>query len=229
MLARPEVAAMSKSGRLRLRDLRAIYRLIGECRDLGSDPLAWRNHLLTELCTLLGAQSAANVEATLQEARDVEIVGQVSAGWPDPQAEQIWLRFVQEERPEADPLYEPLMNLIPAPDRVVTRARHQLVSDHDWYNSRHFHEYRLPAGNNECVYSYYVGRDGPRKVLNCIEVYRPVPDRPFAARQRRMLHWLHHELGPLLGRKLAWSHEPSAATLAPRLRETLDRLLRGDG
>jgi DNA-binding NarL/FixJ family response regulator len=44
-----------------------------------------------------------------------------------------------------------------------------------------------------------------------------------------MLHWLHHELGPLLGRQLAWSHEPSAATLAPRLRETLDRLLRGDG
>ncbi len=41
---------MGKSNRLRLRDLRDAYRLIGECRDLGDDVRVWREHMLRGLC-----------------------------------------------------------------------------------------------------------------------------------------------------------------------------------
>ena len=33
---------MGKSQTLRLRDVRAVYRLLGECRELGMDADAWR-------------------------------------------------------------------------------------------------------------------------------------------------------------------------------------------
>jgi hypothetical protein len=49
---------MSKSQRLRQCDLRKIYRLIGECRDLGADPLAWGRRLLEGVMELTGARVA---------------------------------------------------------------------------------------------------------------------------------------------------------------------------
>jgi hypothetical protein len=47
-----------RSDRLRLKDLRLAYRLIGECRELGSNPYAWRMHMLDGLRAMTGAQLA---------------------------------------------------------------------------------------------------------------------------------------------------------------------------
>jgi hypothetical protein len=40
---------MAKSDLLRVNDVRAAYRLIGDCRDLGSDPALWIPHMLEGL------------------------------------------------------------------------------------------------------------------------------------------------------------------------------------
>ena len=47
---------MSKSGHLRLGDVRAALRLVGECRDLGYDPALWLRHAFEGLCGLVGAR-----------------------------------------------------------------------------------------------------------------------------------------------------------------------------
>lgn len=50
---------MGHSQRLRLKDVRAAYRLIGECREMSAASApdhAWWHHMLTELCPLVGAQ-----------------------------------------------------------------------------------------------------------------------------------------------------------------------------
>ena len=41
-----------------LRDVRRMFRLIGECRDLGADAEAWRRHGFEEVARLLGARGA---------------------------------------------------------------------------------------------------------------------------------------------------------------------------
>ena len=46
---------MSKSGQLRLQDIRDAYRLVGDCRDLGSDPVLWHGRMLEGLTRLVGA------------------------------------------------------------------------------------------------------------------------------------------------------------------------------
>ena len=47
---------MSKSGRLRLSDVRQAYRLTHECRDLGHDPAAWPRHAIEQLARFVGAR-----------------------------------------------------------------------------------------------------------------------------------------------------------------------------
>src|SRR3954468_3274837 len=50
------VVAMGKSRRLRLADVRAAMRLVGECRDLGYDPALWLRRAFEGLCGLVGAR-----------------------------------------------------------------------------------------------------------------------------------------------------------------------------
>jgi hypothetical protein len=52
--------------RLKLKDVRAIFRLIGEVRQLGSDPNRWRPHMVRRLRKLLGASIVVSSEVHLR-------------------------------------------------------------------------------------------------------------------------------------------------------------------
>src|SRR5687767_3436625 len=56
---------MSKSQRLRLGEVQSLYRLLGECRELGMDAVAWRRHMLAGLCRLTHAQVGLGGESRL--------------------------------------------------------------------------------------------------------------------------------------------------------------------
>lgn len=64
--ARPPV---SRSARLRTADVRAIHVLVGECRDLGDDPVAWRHHLAAGAARLADA--------------DLALAGELAGFWAD--------------------------------------------------------------------------------------------------------------------------------------------------
>ena len=53
---------MRRSYRLRLGDVRAVFRLIGEVRELGADWRQWRPHMLSELGRLTGARLVSGAE-----------------------------------------------------------------------------------------------------------------------------------------------------------------------
>ncbi len=44
-----DLGAMSKSSRVRLSDIRRVYRILSEVVELGHDPQLWRPHLAKEL------------------------------------------------------------------------------------------------------------------------------------------------------------------------------------
>ena len=54
---------MTKSDSLRFRDVRALFRLIGECRDLGNEPRLWHRRMLEGLALLFGVVQATGGEA----------------------------------------------------------------------------------------------------------------------------------------------------------------------
>ena len=66
---------MPKTDSLRVQDVRAAYRLVGECRDLGGDPALWNRRMLEGLCTLIGAPAAAGGEGRwLRPHRAIEAI-----------------------------------------------------------------------------------------------------------------------------------------------------------
>ena len=60
---------MSHPRHLRLRDVRSIFRLIGEVRELGADPKAWRPHMVQRLRSLFAAEIVVSSEVHAQTTK----------------------------------------------------------------------------------------------------------------------------------------------------------------
>ncbi|MBI3465813.1 MAG: DNA-binding response regulator [Planctomycetes bacterium] len=214
---------MPKSARLRLRDLRKAYRLIGECRDLGHDTRAWLTHLFTGVGRLMGAPvvTGGQLEGDTPPHRRLLMIG---LGWACDKERELFERWATQEDPESDIFYARLCQS--KGWRLLTRYRRQVVADQEWYGSPYFNDYRKPGRIDDCLFSMYHFPDGD--LIQGIGLHRAPDDAPFGDTERRLIHWLHHELAPLVGRQLATARESGIWQLPPHLRQTLECLLEGE-
>jgi DNA-binding CsgD family transcriptional regulator len=215
---------MGKSERLRLADVRALYRLVGECRELGDDAEAWRRHLLAGVCRLTGAQLVIGGEARLVgPGRLMVPVHFAGHGWPSGASRSAFLAWLKDPT-VLDNLAVRRFHQLPG--NLVTRTRQQLISDAEYYASAFCHEAMKPAGLDHGLLSRYAlpGRDK----LHELVLNRTWGEPPFGRREWVLVHLLHQEIGPRVGRALATSEEPGPSGLSPRLRQTLEALLDGD-
>lgn len=72
---------MARSAALRTRDLRAIYDLVGECRELGDDAPRWREHLTAGLGRMTGAGLAIVGELPIGPVPPRRVTGEATWGW----------------------------------------------------------------------------------------------------------------------------------------------------
>jgi DNA-binding CsgD family transcriptional regulator len=215
---------MSKSQRLRLGEVRTLFRLVGECRELGDDAEAWRGHLAAGLCCLTEAQLALVGEARVVGPERLMVPIQFADhGWPNPVGRAFYLAWPKDPAALNSPF---LQSFHSVPGRFVTRTRQELTGDRDWYTSAFVNEVLRPSGLDDALLSQYAppGRDWQHElVLN-----RLLGDPPFGRRECLLVHLCQAEVVPLLGRALATSSEVGPAGLSPRLRQTLEALLEGD-
>lgn len=216
---------MSKSQRLRIGDVRRVYQVVGECRELGGDSRAWRTHLFESLCEMVGAQVGIGGEIYDFWSPHFQALGNVDLGWCGNRERQGYLGYMRDIGPTHDELYRRFIRQMPA--AVMTRSRRQLIDDRTWYRSACFNQYVRVSRIDARLISFQTMASCPDS-YHCITLHRAVNERPFNLRQRRLLHWLHHEIGPLIGRQLATARAPSASSLSPRLRQVLRCLLEGD-
>lgn len=214
---------MGKSDLLRVADVREAYRLIGECRDLGTEPTLWYPRMLEGVGQLIGGCAVTGGEGRWQPAdASLRVLSRYGAGM-DEQARERYAAFMREQGPLADPCFRLLMN---EPGRIITHTRRQLVPDTVWYRTVTYNEYRRPANADHTVMSLYrVSRTG---TFCLIAPTRGIRERDFSPREARLLEFFATELGPLVGRALVAAAEPSPETLSARLRQTLACLLEGD-
>ncbi|HYT63429.1 MAG TPA: hypothetical protein VEL50_05990, partial [Gemmatimonadales bacterium] len=133
---------MAKSDLLRLQDVRDAYRLIGECRDLGSDPALWCPRMLEGLCRLIGAPMATGGEGQWSRpGRPVQVMSAFDFGL-DSHTRERYIAYHRELGPAGDPVFRALQHV---PGRVVTYTRRQLVSNTAWYGSVCWNDYYRPA------------------------------------------------------------------------------------
>lgn len=241
---------MSKSRCFRIEDLRAIIQVVGDCRDLGDDPVAWRVHFLHKLAELVGAcggncgqWSGLSEQSIALIANSKRLLLEPIPGLPAPQlqAEAAWgfqnglnkdaweamyvelVRTKGRLHPMVVPYFLALME-----ENGVCRTRQDLVHDANWYRSRYFRDYHSAIGGDNLLYCH-LHSQGPQRLLCELTLVRYPRERDFSPRDRTIVRLAHTTVAALIDGPLASFMEPSPANLSPRCRQVLRCLLEGDG
>jgi DNA-binding CsgD family transcriptional regulator len=214
---------MRKADLLRVKDVRDAYRLIGECRDLGSEPALWSVRMLEGLCQLVGAPVGTCGEGFwLRPAHPIQPLSGFEVGL-DARGRERFMADVRELGPQRDPTFLALADVA---GRILTHTRSAVVSDAVWYRSATFNNYRKRAGVDHCLVS--VCEVSRQSAIAMIALHRGVGERDFSPGEVRLLEFFHAELGRLIGRQVVSATEPNPEQLSPRLRQTLACLTEGD-
>jgi DNA-binding CsgD family transcriptional regulator len=211
---------MATSDLLRVADVREAYRLIGECRDLGSDPALWQPRMFEGLSRLFGEAAATGGEGRLTAEGGIVPLTYFDAGF-DAEDRRNYLTYMREGGPATDPFVRAFHR---QPRRPCTRS--QLVPDRVYYRSPVFDRYLRPGRVRHRLASIFPTADG--RTISFVHLHRRPGDRDFSARERAQLELFHHEIGPLVGQALVSAAEPTPERLPRRLRQTLACLVEGD-
>ncbi len=216
---------MGKASSLRLADVRAAFRLIGDCRDVGDDPAQWQEVVMAGVCRLAGAVAATGGEGRWLRPSHAQHALQPATSHAfglNDTAQVLLSAYMREYGVNADPIYRPFQRM---PGSIVTRRRVELVSDREWYRSPAFVDYRRRVHcDHQLTSMCQVSAAG---AASCIAIHRGTRDHDFSDRERRLVEFFHVELGRLIGGPLA-SALTSEHALSPRLRQTLACLVEGD-
>jgi DNA-binding CsgD family transcriptional regulator len=217
---------MSRSAALRACDVRAVFHLVGECRELGDDPVAWRQHLLAGAARLTGADAARYYEGRWEPGG---LTGVVNWGFENGFDRQI-VDLMDAEFPRQgfnfSPMFQPFMAALrQGLGPSLTRA--DLLRDTEWYRSSFYRIYHAPSGADVMMYST-LPLPGGGGQLSGRTLIRAIGQPDFTPRARVIDRELHAAITALVGGPLARLDEPSPADLPPRLRQVLRCLLEGD-
>ncbi len=213
---------MPKSQRLSLEDVRAVWRLLGECRELGADNVAWPHHFLEGMCRLLHAQIGICHETLLAPDGFMETLGWADTGWTTAADREIFLLLIRNQE-QRKPILRRLASALR--EEKVCRCE-DAIDDPEYYRSSLYQDYFRPARLDPNV---NCGRFTPGGTFHYGVFQRPLGERRFSDRETALLRLAHEELVPLIGTALATVREPGLADLAPRQRQVLACLLEGDG
>jgi DNA-binding CsgD family transcriptional regulator len=212
---------MAKAGTLRVGDVHRAHRLIGECRDLGSDPALWQPRMMQGLSRIFGDVPATGGEGRLDSSGAIAPLTYFDHGF-DAAARRTYLGYIQSGGPMVDPFVRALHR---TPGNPVTRTRKDLVSDAVYRRAPVFERYFCPGRVHHRLASILATAD---HTVCLLHLHRPPGERDFSSRDRTLLEYFHRELGPLVGRALVSATEASPVSLPRRLRQTLACLVEGD-
>lgn len=213
---------MPKSQRPSLEDIQAVWRLLGECRELGADNRAWPQHFVEGMCRLLHSQLGICSENVLDHNGFMKELRYADTGWATAADRELFLRMLRTE--DHKDLFH--LRLVSICLEKGTCRREEAAPDAEYYRSYFYQEYFRPARLDPLVNCGKLTKGG---TFHIGTFQRPLGDRPFGDRETALIRLAHAELVPLIGTALVSVREPSLADLAPRQRQVLACLLEGDG
>jgi len=194
--------------RLKLRDVRAIFRLVGELREMGADPNVWRPHMVQRLLEIVQAQVVVSSEVHFKKIPSRETMQVVDVGWACNEDGTTWQIHVErdDEQPE-----------------------------HYWLATGKTQEDgagRIPVKPAKKVYggTFFLLSQYPLPHISAVDqlgLHRAFGDKPFSKCEHKLVRLLHVELGRLWKRDVLKKVKDPATDLPPRLSQTLAALLEG--
>jgi len=212
---------MGRSQRLRLRDVRDVFRYVGECRELRRDREAWMRHAITAVRSLTPALLVGSAFLPPEGFRySREVRSPVDDGL-DGAERHVFFEYMATEAHFEDPCFLRYLeirrpNITIRPRRLAPATAVRRSGIWEWMR-------RMRTGDH--LFSHLRIPDG--RACYGFVMWTEYGTTPFRRRDARLVRLLNTELVRLIGPVLSDGTDPISA-LPPRLRKTLDRLLAGD-
>jgi DNA-binding CsgD family transcriptional regulator len=223
---------MAKSAQLRASDVRALYELVGECRDLGDDSISWRRHLAAGQARLIGAGVSIVCAVADVRADQPTDLGTTDWGWENGFDRVGWERslaeFHRDPSCENIPAFQQYLQRMIGADGVAL-TRPDLVADRSWYSSWTFQGVNRAIGVDHTLWCFRSAAQAGADEYTGVILTRPLGDANFSDRDKSIAQEAQRLIAPLVGGPLMNFSEPSPAELTPRVRQVLRCLLEGDG
>lgn len=212
---------------LRAEDLRFAYLLLGECCELGADPLVWRRHFLQQLSVRFGAVASVDIAASMQPDAEGRPTPRVEASITfdhySAKERSLLTRCLKEMRMEDNALGKALIGQA-FRKGAIAGTRRDWTSNRDWERCGFFTDYGLPLGWYESMVGLALTSNG----LCCFNFVRPQGEPCFPKRDARLLELLIQEISALPATRLAPMSGTSVLQLPMRMRQILARIVHGD-
>ena len=227
--------------RLRLKDVRAVFRLVNDVRELGADPLKWRPHMIRELAALLRASIVVSSEVHFRKSNQTGKMRVTDIGWVGEGGNIHQIHTERDdERPEAFWLtagQDPGQGPGQSPGRGE-EGSHGVKADSE--APEHTGGPKPTTGPDELVpvkpaRSIYGGTTfilsqvalPHAGAVDQLGLHREWGDEPFTRAEHRLVRLFHVELARLWKRDVLRRVKEPTTDLPPRLAQTLDELLVG--
>jgi hypothetical protein len=211
---------MSKSTRIRLCDIRNVYRLLSEIVEMGDDPEQWRPHLAMSLLRMFDLQMATVFVMPLPLDTSHCDVGRISLCGLDEAGNRAWLEYGARGDLSCDPCTP---SIEARSGCSFAASRQMLAEDREWYRSDYYNGFRRLTRSDDLVVSLLPMPDVG--ILHGISGDRSRGAPPIGRREVVCVGLIHKEL-ERKWRLLLSRPALVEKTLPPRLRELL-RHLRG--
>jgi len=219
-----------------------ILHLMGRLGSVRNDPRAWRLELLAGLLRILpGRGAAVFVLRNVGPGTIPEVVTHFDAGFQSEIQRQAFLREIHAA-PMQDPLGQLAIRRFVAEGlKTLTLVRSDAVDEEKWNNNLHVLTYRRASGTDDCVISlhrsagsegtvyaiYAMGAPASRRTEGSVQSDMRRTSR-FGMRERTLVDMLHRGVDWLYTSEEGAHRLNQASALSPRVRETLEHLLRGE-
>jgi DNA-binding NarL/FixJ family response regulator len=217
---------MGESAGIKLSDIRAMTRLLGECRELGDDPIVWRQHLCGGIAQMVGAELITSGEMTGCLGGNVRMPGGTAWGFENG-FNAAGYRILMEHGPVRAATFRAGIGELRARG-AMTMARQQLVTDRMWYRSFEYDVIARTIGTDAMIQSM-IPIDAARDEVDGMGLCRSTGRPAFSEREVDLVNLVHLEVARQVGGPLSRFGEPAPSQLPPRVRQVLRCLLEGDG
>ena len=213
--------------KLSLSSVRRAFRLIGEIRQHGADPQAWRPHLLRGLIELLDADLVISSEVHFRTTPKDDVLRVTDIGWGLERDGQPWR--IHAERDESPQSYLVVVGgggarVGGGGPRGGGRGKSAAPANQDDIVPIKPLK-KLRDGRGFILSQYALPHLG---AVDQLGLHRYDLRRPFTPAQAKLVRLFHVELGRLWKDDALKRAADPAAELPPRLVQTLDGVLRGD-
>lgn len=211
-------------------DAKSIFRLLGECRELGDDYLQWRTHLFQGLACLIDADLIMHAAVNGVRESQIQMEGGYAWGFENGFNLAGWLEIVKEYG--ADMRSEMVQHITArirsSLDSGVTLTRQSMIPADEWERSFDYQVIARTIGTDAVIQSWH-WTTARQRTMDSMTLGRATGSRLFNEREEAIVRLIHAEIASLVGGPLASFEEPQPTQLPPRVRQVLRCLLEGDG